>query len=65
MAKSNYFWVACTKDELELPLIVAETCVELAEKIGVTYSSIINATRRNGGSKKYIIRKVEEIEEDF
>lgn len=64
----EFYWVACTKDHLELPVIVADTSLELARKIGITYSSIINAIRRNGGSKEYKIIKVERVEdgeEDF
>ena len=65
LANYNYLWLACTKDELELPIIVADSCTELAEKIGITYSSVCNAIRRGGGSAKYTIRRVEVDKSDL
>ena len=62
---NRYLWIACTKDELELPVIVADTCSELAEKLDITYSSICNAIRRGGGSKEYKIRRVEVLASDL
>ena len=54
----KYLWMAVTPDEYELPLCVADTARELAEKYGTTTNTIITLER--GGysgkinGKKYV-----------
>jgi hypothetical protein len=43
------FYVACTDDELELPIAVADTVTELADLVGVTRSSIYSMMSRKQG----------------
>lgn len=49
-------WLYVTNDELELPIIVADSVKELAEKMGVTASNIysnINGAKYRGGNSRY------------
>ena len=43
------FYVACTDDEYELPIAVADTVTELADMVGVTRSSIYSMMSRKQG----------------
>ena len=50
-------WMEVTRDEYELPLVVAKSCRELAEKIGTTENAIrvlMRYYRRTGGKCPYI-----------
>lgn len=60
------FWIAVTADQLELPVIVADSSVELAEKLGTTPTAIrVRACKQQDGSKSGLrIYKVEELEEE-
>lgn len=45
-------WLAVTADELELPIIVADSSVELAEKLGTTPTAIrVRACKQKNGLK--------------
>lgn len=59
------YWMAVTADRYELPIVVAESSVELAEKLGTTPTSIrVRACKQQDGSKAGVrIYKVEELEE--
>lgn len=59
------FWIAVSADKYELPIIVADTSSELAEKLGTTATSIrVRACKQQDGSKAGVrIYKVEELEE--
>lgn len=47
---SKYYWVAVTPDEYELPLFVADTARELAEKFGTTKHNVeCNVDRGDNG----------------
>ena len=58
-------WMAVEADEYELPIVVADSSVELAEKLGTTATSIrVRACKQQDGSKAGVrIYKVEELEE--
>ena len=57
--------MAVSADEYELPIIVADSSTELAEKLGTTATSIrVRACKGKSGSKSGLrIYKVEELEE--
>ena len=58
-------WMKVTHDEYELPVAIADSCVELAEKLGKTannISSSITHSARRGNWTPY--RKVEITEDD-
>lgn len=59
------YWLAVTADKYELPVIVADSSSELAEKLGTTAASIrVRACKQKDGSKSGIrIYKVEELED--
>ncbi len=40
MSKSRFLWMAVEADEYELPLVVADTARELAEKCGTTKHNV-------------------------
>ena len=48
----KYLWLAVTADEYELPLIVADTAQELADKFGITASSVMNCVIRQHGGRQ-------------
>lgn len=56
--KPKYYWMLVTDDELELPLYVADTVSELAEKVGISapnvISSIMSRAKRDGRRCHYI-----------
>lgn len=37
---NDYLYMACTDDEYELPIAVADTATELAQMVGVTRDSL-------------------------
>ena len=59
------YWIAVSADEYELPIIVADSSSELAEKLGTTATSIrVRACKQQDGSKAGVrIYKVEELKE--
>ena len=59
------YWMAVTADRYELPIVVAKSSVELAEKLGVTPTSIrVRVCKQQNGSKSGVrIYKVEELKE--
>lgn len=66
MKTRKYIWMAVTADEYELPMCVADTARELAEKYGVTADTVITLARCNySGSKtkrRYVKVRNEEWE---
>ena len=60
------FWIAVTADKYELPVIVADSSVELAEKLGTTPTAIrVRACKQQNGLKSGIrIYKVEDLEDE-
>lgn len=59
------YWIAVTADKYELPVIVADSSTELAEKLGTTATSIrVRACKQKDGSKSGVrIYKVEVLKE--
>lgn len=59
------YWIAVSADEYELPIIVADSSSELAEKLGTTPTSIrVRAHGQKSGAKSGIrIYKVEDLKE--
>ena len=59
------YWIAVSADEYELPIIVADSSTELAEKLGTTPTSIrVRAHEQKSVAKSGIsIFKVEELKE--
>ena len=59
-------WLAVTADKYELPVIVADSSVELAEKLGTTPTAVrVRVHRQQDGSKSGLrIYRVEELEEE-
>ena len=58
-------WMQVTKDEYELPVAIADSCVELSKIVGKTannISSSINHSLQRGNWTPY--RKVEITEDD-
>lgn len=56
-------WMSVTKDEFELPLVVADSAAELARILGLTrcaVSSCISKARDNGTRCKYVKVEVED-----
>lgn len=48
----KYLWMCVEADEYELPLAVADTAKELAEKCGVTTNNVILSAKFDLGGKK-------------
>ena len=40
MNKQQYFWLAVTADEYELPLVVEDTAAALARRLGVSENTV-------------------------
>ena len=59
-------WMQVTRDELELPVIIADNAEELARKVGVRATTIISSVKRyeEGKYKTCRYRKVELDEEE-
>lgn len=59
------YWMAVSSDIYELPIIVADSSSELADKLGTTATSVrVRACRRQSGVKSGVrIYKVEELKE--
>ena len=59
-------WMAVSSDKYELPIIIADSSSELAEKLGTTPTAIrVRAYKQQDGSKSGLrIYKVEELEEE-
>lgn len=58
----SYLYILITKDELELPLAVADSPSELSKMIGVssnTIKSSISKTKKKGKWSRYIKVEVE------
>ena len=59
-------YMLVTQDEYELPMIVEDTCVDLARKAEVTLATVHNSTSRRKlyGSKTRFVRVECEDDED-
>lgn len=63
--EGKYYWLKVTNDRYELPLVVAESCGELAKACGVTVNTIRRtmwtARKKNWNSSyKKVLREGEE-----
>lgn len=60
------YWMAVSSDKYELPIIVADSSTELAEKLGTTPTAIrVRACKQQDGSKSGVrIYKVKELKDD-
>jgi hypothetical protein len=47
----KYLWLAVTADKYELPIIVEESAKQLADKLGITSSTVIASVSRNNTGK--------------
>lgn len=59
-------WLYVTKDEYELPIIVADSAGQLALRLGIPRNNIftaINQARKKGYRCRYIKVEVDEINE--
>ena len=65
MIDEDCVWMKVTDDKYEFPVIIADTAVELAEKVGKSVNTIYSSVShtKNGRCNKSIYRKVV-IEED-
>lgn len=65
MSKNDYYWMLVTPDRFELPMVVADTCAELASMVGKTAHNVHNAvtTAEARGSKSRYRRVLREREE--
>lgn len=46
----NFYWMAVTADQYELPLVVADSSAELARLLGISQSTVLSqALRRSSG----------------
>lgn len=73
MNKQQYFWLAVTADEYELPLVVEDTAAALARRLGISENTVrvveyrgknemYRRTRKGpmpGFGTRYKVRKVE------
>lgn len=61
---NNELWMLVTSDQYELPLIIAETAKELADRAGVTSSTVqSNAYRYRAGKQKHSRYQIVSLEE--
>ena len=58
MAKGENLWIAFSKDELELPLAVADTYKELAEFLGVTNNFVLKLAKNKRNGKRFGVKKI-------
>ena len=63
---NKYLWIAVTADEYELPICVADSAQELANKFGVTDNTIRNCVMRGRSGRqngyKYLkVRREDEL----
>ena len=60
-------WLYVSKDEYELPLVVADSVSQLAKKLGVTSNAIHSAmsiSRKLGYKCRYVKVVIDETEDD-
>lgn len=57
---NRYYWMLVSRDKYEWPLVIADTCGELAQVIGKTEKAVYNAvtTAERRGSKNSQFRRV-------
>ena len=57
---SRYYWMLVSQDKYEWPLVIADTCGELAMVIGKTEKAVYNAVTfaERRGSKRSQFRRV-------
>lgn len=63
---NKYIWLAVEADEYELPIAVADTAKELADRFGITANTVMNCVirQRSGRENGYKYVKVLNDEED-
>lgn len=59
----KYLWLAVTADKYELPIFVEDTAQQLANKLGITSSTVIASVTRNKTGKN-IGRKIVRVNID-
>lgn len=57
----EFIWILTERnDKFELPIFVAETCSEMADKLGISVNAVNKRLRENNQKHcKYIISKIE------
>lgn len=63
--KLKFLWLAVTADKYEFPIFIEDTAQKLAEKLGITNSTVVASVTRNKSGKnkgRKIIKVV--IDED-
>lgn len=57
---SRYYWMLVSQDKYEWPLVIADTCGELAQMLGKTEKNVYNAVMlaEKRGSKNSRYRRV-------
>lgn len=53
MPKQKYLWLKVTKDEYELPLLVADSSTELAKMLGLSKTSVLSSYYHDGDKSCY------------
>lgn len=43
----QYLWLAVTPDKYEFPIYIEDSCTKLANKLGITTSTVIHAVSKN------------------
>lgn len=43
----RYLWLAVTPDKFEFPIYIEDSCTKLANKLGITATTVITAVTRN------------------
>ena len=49
---NKYYWLCVEADEYELPLAVADTAKELADRLGITETTVYNCVMRRRGGRE-------------
>lgn len=57
----QYLWLAVTSDKYEFPIYIEDSATKLANKLGITPSTVISSVTRNK-SGKYSGRKIIKME---
>lgn len=55
--KKKYLWMLVTSDKYELPVFVEDTAQDLADKVGVTKSTVESSVKhaeKRGGFTRYV-----------
>ena len=58
------YWIACTKDEYELPVAVADTAEQLAARIGISKSTAYRLASTDQRGHLFKIIKIDRGDDD-